>query len=179
LGEGDTDAPQETPSPTIGTETVTVSAAADTFASASSSGTEYGSATTMRVDAVPAETGYLRFDLSNYAGRTVQSAALQVKTGSNASVVKQAIKLVSDDNWSEGGLNYDNRPPLSSTALGTVGPTDMDEVLSVPLIASVVQAQVSGDSTISLGLEQPVDDGLTLVTKEGGTPPKLVLTLSK
>ncbi|WP_307101759.1 CBM96 family carbohydrate-binding protein [Arthrobacter globiformis] len=159
-------------------ETVTLTPTADSYVSSGSAGTNFGTANILRVDASPVEATYLKFDLSPYAGRTLQSAVLQLRVGGNPSTGTQNVKLVTIDTWTEGGITFNNRPALG-TGIGTFGPTTANTNLSVPLTVSGLTAELG--QLLSLGMDTASSDGLELSSKEAGTTtaPKLVLTLSQ
>ncbi|MFC7850676.1 Ig-like domain-containing protein [Arthrobacter sp. NPDC057388] len=159
-------------------QTVTLTPTADSYVSNGSAGTNFGTATILRVDASPVDVTYLKFDLSPYAGRTLQSATLQLRVAGNPSTGRQNVKLVTVDTWTEGGITYNNRPALG-TSIGGFGPTTANTNLSVALTASSLTAELG--QLLSLGMDTTSSDGLELSSKEAGTAasPKLVLTLSQ
>ncbi len=167
-----TTAPAAGPTP----ETVTLTATADSYVSSLGARTNYGKKSVMWVDNSPVEVMYLKFDLSACAGRTLESAALQLSIGDNASGGKQNVKLVADDSWSESGITYTNRPALG-TSLGTLGPTAVNTGYSIPLTAADVAGELG--QQLTLGVDTGSTDGLALNSKEAGSTaaPKLVLTL--
>lgn len=156
-------------------QTVTLTATADTYASSGAAGTNYGTSAMLGVDNSPVEVAYLKFDLTPYAGKTIQSATLQLVSAGSGSTGKQNVKLVADDGWTETGVTYNSRPALGTT-IGTLGPTATNTSYSVPLTA----AGLAGDlgSQLSLGLDTSSSDGLDLNSREAGSAvaPKLVLT---
>lgn len=160
-----------------GTQTITLTATADSYVSSATTGTNYGASTTLAVDNSPVEFTYLKFDLSPYAGRTLQSATLQLGSAANASGGKQNVKLVADDSWTESGINYNNKPALGA-AIGTLGPTTINTSYSVPLTVSGLGGELG--QQLSLGIDTASTDGLTLNSKEAGASvaPRLVLTLN-
>ena len=159
-------------------ETVTLSAVADAFVSGGSTttGINYGTRTVLSVDANTVEITYLKFDLSAYAGRTVESATLQLRSAGSGSTGKQNVKLVADDSWTEGGITYTNRPALGAT-IGTLGPTTTNTNYNIPLTANGLAGELG--QHLTLGLDSSSTDGLDLNSKETGSTaaPKLVLTL--
>jgi hypothetical protein len=161
-----------------GTETVTLTATADSFVSSGTTGTNFGTSTVLRVDASPLETTYLKFDLAPYAGRTLQSATLQLRSAGNPSAGTQNVKLVTNDTWSETGITYNNRPALG-TSIGTLGPTTANTNYNIPLTISGLTGELG--QPLSLGMDTSSSDGLELNSKEAGTTaaPKLVLTLTQ
>jgi hypothetical protein len=159
-----------------GTETVTLTATADSYVDSGATGTNFGTATVMRVDASPVDTTYLKFDLSPYAGRTLQSATLQLRSAANASTGTQNVKVVAVDTWTETGITYNNRPALG-TSIGRLGPTNINTNYSITLTVSALAGELG--QLLSLGLDTSSTDGLDLNSKEAGSTaaPKLVLTL--
>jgi hypothetical protein len=160
------------------TETITLTATADSYVSGGATGTNFGTSTTMRVDNSPVEATYLKFDLSPYAGRTLVSARLQLRSGGNGSTGTQNVKLVASDSWTEGGITYTNRPALG-TSIGSLGQTATNTSYSVPLTVSALAGDLG--QQLSLGMDANSSDGLELSSKEAGSTaaPKLVLTLQK
>ncbi|MCD5341127.1 Ig-like domain-containing protein [Arthrobacter sp. AK04] len=158
-------------------ETVTLTATADSWVAGGATATNYGTSTTLSVDNSPVEATYLKFDLSAYAGRTLESATLQLRSAGSGSTGKQNMKLVADDSWTEGGITYNNRP-TPGTTLGTLGPTTANASYSVPLTVSGLTGELG--QQLSLGLDATSTDGLDLNSREAGstTAPKLVITMS-
>ncbi|MHA7263040.1 phytase [Arthrobacter sp. TMN-37] len=156
--------------------TVMVTATADSYVSSATAATNYGTRTTQNVDASPVDVTYLKFDLSAYAGRTLESAALQLRSAGSGSTGKQNIKLVASDSWTETGITYSNRPAVG-TSIGTLGPTAVNTNYSVPLTASALTGELG--QQLSLAMDSTSSDGLTLHSREAGSTaaPKLVLTL--
>ena len=160
------------------TETITLTATADSYVSSGATGTNFGTGTTLRSDNSPVEATYLKFDLSPYAGRTLVSARLLLRSGGNGSTGTQNVKLVASDSWTEGGITYTNRPALG-TSIGSLGQTTTNTSYSVPLTASALTGDLG--QQLSLGMDANGSDGLELNSKEAGSTaaPKLVLTLQK
>ncbi|WP_353710465.1 DNRLRE domain-containing protein [Arthrobacter sp. K5] len=160
------------------TETITLTATADSYVSSGATGTNFGTSTTLRSDNSPVEATYLKFDLSPYAGRTLVSARLLLRSGGNGSTGTQNVKLVASDSWTEGGITYTNRPAVG-TSIGSLGQTTTNTSYSVPLAASALTGDLG--QQLSLGVDANGSDGLELNSKEAGSTaaPKLVLTLQK
>jgi hypothetical protein len=158
-------------------ETVTLTATADSYVSSGVTGTNFGTSATLGVDNSPVEATYFKFDLSAYAGRTLESAALQLRSAGSGSTGTQNIKLVTTDTWTETGITYTNRPAMG-TSIGSLGPTATNTNYTVPLTISALTGELG--QQLSLGLDANSSDGLDLNSKEAGSTaaPKLVLTLS-
>jgi hypothetical protein len=184
---GNTDATAATQTWSVGsagggtTETVTLTATADSYVSSGATGTNFGTSTVLGVDNSPVEATYFKFDLSAYAGRTVQSATLQLRSAGSGSTGTQNVKLLAtgaDKNWTETGITYTNRPALGTTSIGRLGPTTTNTNYNVSLTASALNGELGGQLT--LGLDSSSSDGLDLNSKKAGSTaaPKLVLTIS-
>ncbi|WP_461173136.1 Ig-like domain-containing protein [Arthrobacter sp. Z1-9] len=161
------------------TTTVTVTATADSYVSAGAVTVNNGTSTMLGVDASTEEITYLKFNLSAYAGRTLQSAVLQLRSAGSGSTGTQNVKLVANDSWTETGITYNNKPALGTSILGTLGPTAINTNYDVSLNATAVNGELGGE--LSLGMDSSSSDGLDLNSKEangGSYTPKLVLTLA-
>lgn len=123
--------------------------------------TNYGGTISVRLKESSNESfarrGYLMFDLSSYTG-SVETATLHVY-GSAQQIMDMAVYNVDDDNWLENTITWDNAPSFGSS-LGAISLDDADQwyVLDV---TSAVQAELSGNSTLSLGLK---DDNVLIKT---------------
>jgi hypothetical protein len=158
-------------------QTFTVTAAADTYVSSGTglTTTNFGTSAILGVDNSPVEVAYLKFDLSQYSGRTLQSATLQLSSAGSGSTGKQNVKVVADDSWTENAIS---RPTLGTTVIGTLGPTATNTVYNVPLTIGPVAGELG--QSLSLGLDSISSDGLDLNSRETGatSAPKLVLTFA-
>ena len=156
-------APNETLDPT-----------ADTYVSSDTPTTNFGSATSLVTDGTPDAKTFLKYDLSAYAGRTLQSATLVVPVTDSGSVGTQNVRLTLKDTWTEAGLTYSNKPGVGTT-LGNLSGTSPGTTYSVPLSLSDVQAKLGG--VLSLAFASSSADDLIVGSREGGTPVQLVLVL--
>ena len=158
-------------------QTVTLTAIADTYVSSAAPTTSFGTSVMLGVDNSPVENAYLKFNLpAAPAGKTLQTATLQLRSAGSGSTGKQNVKLVADDSWTEAGLTYGstNRPVLG-TSLGTLGPTAINTNYNVPLNATALAGELG--QTLSLGMDSSSSDGLDLNSREATTgAPTLVLT---
>ncbi|MFB9404805.1 phytase [Pseudarthrobacter polychromogenes] len=160
---------------TTPSDTVTLTATADTYVSSGAATTNYGTAPKLAVDNSPVENAYLKFDLSALAGKTIVSAKLQLRATTSGSVGTQNVRLVTDDTWTEGGLTYSTRPALGSSVLGSLGPVTANTNYEVTLAASALQGELAG--ILSLGMNATSSDGADFGSRETTTPPRLVLQL--
>ncbi|WP_163165028.1 Ig-like domain-containing protein [Arthrobacter sp. Alg241-R88] len=161
------------------TETVTLTATDDSYVSSGAATTNNGTSTMLGVDNSPVEATYLKFDLSAYAGRTLQSATLQLRSAGSGSTGTQNVRLALSDSWDQSVITYNNRPALGTSILGSLGPTTTNTDYPVSLNATALNGELGGP--LSLGIDSTSSDGLDLNSKEangGSFAPKLVLTLA-
>jgi len=88
---------------------------ADAYVIETSATTNYGTATTLRVDASPITASFLRFAVMGLNGAAVQSAVLRVYANS-ANTSGYSVKSVADNSWSENQITYSNQPNLVVTS---------------------------------------------------------------
>jgi hypothetical protein len=160
--------------PATFSEAMEASTVTESTASGSPS-SNFGNANVLVVDNSPVELTYLKFDLTQYAGRTVQSATLQVRSAGSGSTGTQHMRLVDDDTWTETGITYNNRPALGTTSLGSVGPTTTNTNYSIAVTPTALTGELGG--VLSLGMNSTSSDGLDLNSGETASPPRLVLVL--
>jgi hypothetical protein len=180
---GNTDATAATQTWSVGSgggttpQTVTLTATADSYVSNGAAATNFGTSTALDVDSSPVQATYLKFDLSAYVGRTLESATLQLSSAANGSTGKQNVKVVATDTWSETGITFNNRPAMGTTSIGTLGPTATNTGYSVPLTVTGLAGELG--QQLSLGLDSSSSDGLIINSREAGSTlvPKLVLNL--
>ncbi|WP_407709858.1 Ig-like domain-containing protein [Arthrobacter nitrophenolicus] len=156
-------------------QTVTLTATADTYVSSATPTTNYATSTMLGSDNSPAEVAYFKFDLTGRAGKTLESATLQLRSAGSGSTGTQNIKLIADDSWTETGVTYNTRPTLGS-GIGTLGATTTNTNYSITLSASALAGELG--QQLSLGMDANSSDGLDLNSKEAGATaaPKLLLT---
>jgi hypothetical protein len=111
---------------------------------------------------------YLRFNVQNLTGR-VTRATLRIYANSAASSGCVA-NIVSDNTWTETGLNYSNAPALGS-ALGSSGSFGAGAWISMD-----VTAYVTGDGTYSIAVTTPGSTAVSLASREAGSnAPQLII----
>jgi hypothetical protein len=156
-------------------QTGTVTAVEDSYVSGATPTTNFGTGAMLGVDNSPVEAAYLKFNLSAYAGRTLQSATLQLRSAGSGSTGKQNVKIATGS-WTETGITFNlGRPTLGATPIGTFGPTTTNTNYEVPLtLSGALPAE------LSLGIDSASSDGLDLNSRETGatSAPKLVLTFA-
>lgn len=150
-------------------EVVVFVATADTYVDSSRPSTALGSSSGLDVDAQPARTTLLRFDLSGLAGRTVLSASLrmwQVDASKTGGRVRTAAP-----GWTEA-TTWSTRPAVGSTVLGTYGAVSKGRWYDLALPTGL-----AADGAVSLAIESSSSDGARWTSRETTTPPRLVVAL--
>jgi hypothetical protein len=160
-----------TPTATAGVSSTTFLPVADTYVNAGSTGTNYGSTTTMRLDGSPDLHGYMRFSLSGLSGSTIITARLLLYANNSDS---SGIRLwaVSDNTWSELTMNYANAPALGSQ-LASLGS------FAAGWITLDVTSYITGDGTYSIGVTNLSSTAISVDSRELlANAPQLVITYS-
>lgn len=169
-------APTATPTATGGSgNTLTFRAVADARVVQASPTTNYGTATNLQADgdAGTAQTSFIRFEVAGISG-PIQNVKLRVFCTTNGTVNGPAAYLA-NSTWTEsgaGGINWNNQPALLSGA--------SDNKTTIPANAWVeydVTALVTGNGTYTLALKADSNDGVVFSSREGTTPPQLVVIL--
>ena len=199
---GSTATPTNTPTPTTVTETPTNTPTAATFTptntpTAGGGGTNlafspsddalvkdsrpdrnYGSDDHLRLR-LASETyrSYLKFAVSGVSA-PVQRATLRLYAYDGSDVAGSVFAVAntyaaSTTPWTEGGLTWNNAPPLIGTALDTEGPVPNGAWAEFD-----VTAAVQGDGTYSFGLSTTSSNSVFFFSTEApGNQPELILEL--
>jgi hypothetical protein len=141
---------------------------ADAYINASTPTTNYGFLTTLRADASPDIRSYLRFNVQGLTG-SVTSATLRIHTNSASSIGYQ-IHPISDNTWTEGGINYNNAPAMG-TSLGTSGSFSSGAWTTVN-----VTSYITGNGLYSFALTTTSNTALSFGShEESANSPQLVI----
>jgi len=168
-----TSTPTFTPSPTNtgSVSSLTLTPVADSYVSADTPTKNNGTLTTLRIDGSPIVQSYLRFNVQGLNG-TVTRATLRIFANS-AATSSCVANTVSDNTWTETGINYNNAPPLGM-ALGSSGPISTGTWISMD-----VTVYITGDGTYNLALTTPGSTAVSLASRESGAnAPQLIIETS-
>jgi hypothetical protein len=152
-------------------QSVTFAPVADTYVNAGSTGTNYGTSTTLRADGSPDVHSYIRFSVLGLGGKTILRARLLLFANSSLSQGINAL-AVADNTWGELTTNYTNAPALgnslaSSGAIATGSWVTLD-----------VTSYISGEGTFSFGITTPSSTAISLASRESGAnSPQLIIGL--
>jgi hypothetical protein len=131
--------------------------------------TNYGTLTRLDVDS-PGEESYIRFSVTGVTG-AVQNATLRLYV-SNGSSNGPSLYLT-DNTWTETGITWNNRPAPTSSAIADIGSVVADTWAEYDLTA-----QITGDGTYSFVFLPDGTDGIRFDSREGSSPPQLVLAFT-
>ncbi len=172
-----TNLPANTPTATIvptntgPTGSLTLIPIADSYVNSGSPSTNYGTATTFRVDGSPIVRSYLRFEVQGLNGR-VSQATLRIFANSAASAGVVASS-VGNNSWTESMINYDNAPPIGN-ALGSSGGFGAGVWINID-----ITAYIAGNGTYNLALTTPGSTAISLASRESGAnAPQLIIQTS-
>ncbi len=140
---------------------VTYNPVADTYVSASSPSSNFGSTTSVRLDSSPDLHAYLRFNVAGLNGRTVSQARLNLFALNSNSQGIRALG-VANNTWGELTTNYTNAP-----ALGSVLATSTSFV-SGAWVSLDVTSYITGDGTYSFGVTSLSSTAIGLSSRQSG-----------
>jgi hypothetical protein len=147
---------------------------ADTHTVSSAPTTNYGSLSSMKVDASPLTTGYLRFNPQNLNGRVTKATLRLWATVSSKSGF--SVRPVASTSWGEKTVTYKTRPTVSGTVLSRAASYGGSRWLSLD-----VTKAVAGNGPLSFALVAAATPQLMIGAREAGparTPTLVVETTS-
>jgi beta-glucanase (GH16 family) len=149
----------------------------DTYVDKSEPKKNFGGGSTTFSDGDPTKITYLKYDLSQLAGRKILSAVLHLTTANQdgaESPDSHDVVLVEDTSWQEKEMTFQNRPDTSGPVLGTLPKADNAHTsYEVPLDASQLQPYLGKE--VSLAIQSSGTDGLYFYAKESGVASTLLL----
>jgi hypothetical protein len=148
---------------------MTLAAVEDARVLQSNPTTNYGTLTRLDVDS-PGEESYIRFIVTGVTG-TVQSATLRLFVTNGSS--NGPSLYATDNSWTETGITWNNRPPAFFGAIA-----DVSTMTAGTWTEYNVTTQVTGNGTYNFVLLPDSTNGVTFTSREGTSPPELVLTLA-
>jgi hypothetical protein len=165
-----------------GTTSVQLVPTADSYVNSSSSGTNYGSESSMYVAATAEQCfAYLKFDLSTLpSGSNIVSANLSAYLSSTGGPIYMGETIgayyCSDNSWLEAGITWNNKPssdptPTSTWSFPFIGFTGYKQW---DVTTAVRTAAPAGALTIVLKFTSKTGDGHAVyVSREGGSKPNI------
>jgi len=114
---------------------------------------------------------YVRFTVSGISG-VIQDARLRVYSTTETSMNGPAV-YPADNNWTETGITWNNRPAPTTGVIFNLGTATASTWAEYN-----VTAYVTGNGTFSFVLLPDSTNGVTFDSREGASPPQLVLTFA-
>ncbi len=153
------------------TTTSTFAPTADAYVAEATSSTNFGTSTTLRVDAGtdPDVESYIRFPVTGLTG-SIQSAKLRLWVGSDATANGPAVYTTAST-WSEGSITWANR-----TARVGTGTDDKGSIPTNSWVEYNVASLIAGNGTYDFVLAGTSTDGINFSSREATTnKPQLVI----
>jgi acid phosphatase type 7 len=164
-------APTATSVAPSGPTTLTLAPAADAYVDADQGNTNYGTSEIVRTDSSPDQRAYLRFNVTGVSGRPVTRAVLRIYANGSSPVGFQ-LQKVPDNNWSETGITFNNRP-MTSGQIAAAGAHSYGVWLTVD-----ITGYITGDGSYSLALLSSDTKPVGYPSRESASNrPELVLTV--
>src|SRR6266852_5472792 len=129
-----------------------------------------GASTTVSTFKAAADAYAFQKQPTNISG-TVVKATLQL-TSQAASAIGYDVRSVADNTWGETTITFQNAPPPSASVVGSSGPLNSGQSVSVDL-----KSVVKGNGLISVALTTTSTTGITLSSREASASvvPQLVV----
>lgn len=148
---------------------------ADAYVNNTKPTSNFGTSSTLRVrNSSTILYSFLKFDVSGISG-SAQSAKLRLFVTQSSSG-GGSVYLVSNNfsgtsnPWTETGLNWNNAPAMSGSALSTIG-----SVTSGQWVEFDVTPAITGNGTFSFGIKNASSTAAFYSSKEGSNDPELVI----
>jgi hypothetical protein len=145
-----------------------VTASPDSYVSAPTPSTNYGTSTALRIDESPVQRAYLRFTVAGLSGQVTRATLRMYATSAMRGGL--TARSVADNTWAETTTKWSNAPPVAATAEGT-------GAISRGWVAMDVTRLVTGNGTINLAVTNASTTTVGLRRREAGasSAPQLVI----
>lgn len=153
-----------TPAPST---SATFTPEADAYVDSATPDGNFGTTSTVRVDASPIKRTYLRFSVQGVPG-AVTSATLRLFATSSSSVGHD-VASTSDLTWGERTITYSNAPGFGAS-VGSSGPFSSGNWIEVD-----VTSIVAGEGLVSFVVTTPSNTAISYGSREGANDPQLVV----
>lgn len=144
----------------------------DSYVSASAPNTNFDAAPVLAVAGTPTRISYLKFAVTGLLDPVIHARLrIHVSTGRDAASRTGGTVHRTGTGWLETGLTYANRPALTGTALGALGPVSANTWYDIQVTAAVTQ-----NGTVSFAISSGDANGAYYDTRESGaTAPQLLV----
>ena len=157
--------------PSAGAASSTLAPVADSYVQATKPTSNFGTSTSLVVDNSPATVSYLRFDVG---GLTSPPTKVTLKVFAPTSTSTPIIvRPVADNNWTETGLTYNNRPAAGTEGIASPVPIKANSIVSFDVTALVTRSGLR-----SFALDTASSSSKSLPSRENPTVanrPQLVI----
>ncbi len=144
---------------------------ADSYVNESLPESNYGSATSLRVDASPILNSFLNFSVQGLYGRSITRVQLLIFANSSSGNGLEALTL-SDINWTEDSINFTNAPTMINLL------ASIPSVTAGSWIIFDITSYINGEGDYSIGLRTPGLSAISLASRESGEfSPQLIIDL--
>src|SRR5258706_7579709 len=144
----------------------------DAYVNASYPTTNYGTGITLRVDASPIVSSFLRFTVQGLGGNSISQVRLLIYANSSSTQGLTAAR-VADNSWGETTINYNNLPAIGRILASSPA------VATGRWVALDVTPYVIGDGVYSFGITTPGSTAISLASRESGAnAPQLIVSFS-
>jgi glucose/arabinose dehydrogenase/chitodextrinase len=156
-------------------QTLTFSPTDDAYIRPDSPSTNFGSATSIHVDASPVKDTLLKFSVSGVGSRTVTGAKLRLYCLDGSDRGGDVHRLANPfAAWDERTVTWSNAPAADTATVASLGSVSTGNWYEVD-----VSQLVTGDGTFSLRMNTSSSNGADFSSEEGtaGLAPQLVVTV--
>lgn len=149
--------------------TMTLNPVADSYVQSGQPASNFGTATSVKVDRSPVTTSYLKFDVQGMTSAPAKATVRIFKSLSTTTAI--TLRPVADNSWSETGITFNNKPTPGGTPITPPTPWGTNVWLSYD-VTSLVQA----NGLVSFALDTTSSTSKSLPSREATTnKPELVL----
>jgi hypothetical protein len=168
-----TPTPTITPTPSQAILKMVINPTADAYVRSSAPTKNFGLQPNIRTGNSPIEVGYIKFNLSQLAGKTIKKATLRIKVNDPSSQT-QSLKRGSTAGWNEAIITYNNRPGFDST-IRSFSASANGQVLDLSVTNAV---NLRKGKEVTFGITSGGSDLATFYSKEAttiGNRPQLIV----
>jgi uncharacterized repeat protein (TIGR02059 family) len=161
--------------PSGGGSTLTFTPTDDAQVRSSTTTTNFGAMTTIRVGGEGTTTtyrSYLKFDVSGLTGSVTSVKLRLYATDASPNIVH--VLPVADTSWTEGVITWDNKPATGTPDAGSAAVPTLNAYNEITLSPT----SVSGNGLVSFALTIEGSNSAIFSSSEGANAPQLVVTQS-
>ncbi len=153
------------------TNTYTLNPTDDSFVAQKQPTRNYGNAGNLKIDGSPIQIVYMKYDLRPYAGKQITKAKLRMYAADSSNSM-QNVKTSVDNSWTEGSVNYNNRPQLDAI-IAQINNAKSGNWIELD-ITNYIPSKAG--QLVTLGIDSSGRDGLNVYSSESSVgKPELVI----